>query len=149
MRRSTLSPGRRPNPLDRLSGRTRMTGRPMVGASTGFEPYREWYDRFIERYEGFSSRLHVDETTGHGRFEPMPDAALLNRFYNGTFERSSSTVTPEAELRPEVVDIVSGMLDYVRETAGLPEDLHVSRRRLRLWRLCLGRTAARLDGDGQ
>lgn len=86
-----------------------------------FVPYREWHDRFVEHYEGFSSRLHVDEATGHGRFEPMPDAALLDRFYNGSFTRSDSPPTPQAEFTPEVIDIVTGMCDYVREITGLPE----------------------------
>jgi hypothetical protein len=86
-----------------------------------FVPYREWHDRFIEHYEGFSSRLYVDTATGHGRFQPMPSAALLDRFYNGTFTRSDSFPTPEAEFTPQVIDIVSNTRDYVREITGLPE----------------------------
>ncbi len=86
-----------------------------------FVPYREWDDRLIERYERFSSRLYVDQNTGHGRFEPMPSATLLDHYYNGTFARSESAVTAEAEFTPEVLDVITRTCDYVREIAGLPE----------------------------
>jgi len=86
-----------------------------------FVPYREWFDRFQERSGGFSSRLWVDTDTGHGRFQPMPNEALLARFYNGTFTRSSGTVTPEAEYTEAVVRVVSDMRDHVREVVPLRE----------------------------
>lgn len=87
-----------------------------------FVPYREWYDRFIEQYGGFCARLCVDDATGHGRFAPMPSAALLERYYNGTFTRSETAVTPEAEFTPEVLDVIRRTIAYVREITGLPEN---------------------------
>lgn len=86
-----------------------------------FEPYEEGGDRFIEKSEGFSSRLHINKNTGHIQFHPMPSQELLARYYNGAFTRSEEGPKPETEFVPRVLDIVTALKGYLQSVGGMPD----------------------------
>jgi 2-polyprenyl-3-methyl-5-hydroxy-6-metoxy-1,4-benzoquinol methylase len=86
-----------------------------------FEPYQEGDDDFVESYEGFTSRLVIDTTTGHMQFDPTPSDELLDRYYNGTFVRSEDDPTPEKEFNPQLLETIRGLKGYLQDTAGFAE----------------------------
>lgn len=88
------------------------------GAS-GFRPFREGQERFIESYAGFTSQLVVDPATGHMRFHPMPSDDLLARYYNGTFTRSEDEPTAEKEFTPGILETIRGLESYFRNEGRL------------------------------
>jgi hypothetical protein len=77
-----------------------------------FYRFREGEDDFTETYEGFTSRLMADPTTGHMRFDPMPSEELLDWYYNGTFTRSEDEPTAEKEFTSQVLEVICGLKDY-------------------------------------
>ncbi len=86
------------------------------------EPYKEGVHEFCESYDGFTSQLMIDRSTGHMRFQPTPSNELLDRYYNGTFVRSEDEPTPEKEFTPQVFEVIRGLKDYLQANADLPDD---------------------------
>jgi 2-polyprenyl-3-methyl-5-hydroxy-6-metoxy-1,4-benzoquinol methylase len=85
------------------------------------EAYQESNDEFIETYDCFTSRLVVDRSTGHMRFDPTPSRELLGRYYNGTFVRSEDEPTPEKEFNPHILETIRGLKSYLQSVGDLAE----------------------------
>ncbi len=86
-----------------------------------FEPYSEGKDSFVEQFDGFSSRLHINKNTGHLQFHPVASQDILDRYYNGSFTRSEEGPKPENEFTPQILDIVVALKGYLQTVGGMPE----------------------------
>lgn len=78
-------------------------------------PYSEGNDLFIEHYGRFTSRLHVDEETGHMQYYPMPGEDIIDHYYNGIFTRGEKDPLPSEEFRPEIIEEVKAVNQYARD----------------------------------
>jgi 2-polyprenyl-3-methyl-5-hydroxy-6-metoxy-1,4-benzoquinol methylase len=79
-----------------------------------FEPYFEGQDNFQESYKEFSAQHMVNRETGHMRFWPMPNPALLDDFYTNAFTRSELATTPEIEFNPGVIQVAAGVISHIK-----------------------------------
>ena len=93
-----------------------------MSSYSGFIPYSEGEDHFEESLKGISTRLHINPSTGHLRFLPIPDEEDLNEYYNGTFTRSLKSPTPEKEFTPKVIEIAKGVRSHMQSLAPLPDN---------------------------
>lgn len=67
----------------------------------------------VERYEGRDYALKLDAVTGHGSYCPVPSPDVLERYYNGGFTMGATAPTPASEFRPELKDVMQGVVNHV------------------------------------
>jgi SAM-dependent methyltransferase len=69
-------------------------------------------------FDGVDSILMRNPDTGHWRFTPPPREALLEKYYNATFTRSTQSPSVESEFTQEILNKLRGLDSYLRTKGG-------------------------------